>query len=192
MILFFEVNDCGVSNVCFYSAYAHYEMEATSHKGGKVHSCDLEFKVNAIRYAEMNGNASAGRKFNVDRKRIRDWRAKKEEIVELRGKAKGTKRKRCIGGGRKPFSKRLEEIVLEWIYDRRSKGLRVSRKLIMKKAKILYDDMKKGEQTEEDIDNEFLASTGWLRNFMQRNGLSLRRKTPGSRYYRNGRNTRLD
>ena len=36
--------------------------------------------------------------------------------------------------------------------------------------------MKKGEQTEEDIDNEFLARTGWLRNFMKRNGLSLRRK----------------
>ena len=55
--------------------------------------------------------------------------------------------------------------------------MRVSRKLIMKKAKILFDDMKKGEQTESDIDNEFLASTGWLRNFMKRNGLSLCRKT---------------
>ena len=152
-------------------------MEAKSHKGGKIHSYTLEFKMNAIRYAEINGNASTGRKFSVDRKRIRDWRATKEKIIELSGKEKGKKKKRCIGGGRKPFSERLEEIILEWIYDRRSKGLHVSRKLIMKKAKILFDDMKKGEQTEEDIDNEFLASTGWLRNFMKRNGLSLRQKT---------------
>ena len=46
----------------------------------------LEFKMNAIRYAEINGNASTGRKFSVDRKRIRDWRATKEKIIELSGK----------------------------------------------------------------------------------------------------------
>ena len=98
---------------------------------------------------------------------------------------------------------------------------RMNKKLLISQerrrvAKILYDNMKKGEPTEEDIDKEFLACTGWLRNFMQCNGLSLRRKTsiaqkdpdnltdklvsfvlqvrrlslqiPGSRYYRNGRN----
>ena len=55
-----------------------------------------------------------GRSFNADRKRLGDWRAKKEEIVDLTGKANGTKHTRCIGG-RKPFSERLEEIVLEWV-----------------------------------------------------------------------------
>ena len=54
----------------------------------------------------------------------------------------------------------------------------------MKKAKIVYDDMTKEPEFENDTNTDFLASTGWLRNstgclrnFMQRNGLSLRRKT---------------
>ena len=78
VILFFEVKKlCCVKRLFTYIsrrdniAYKH-EMVATPHKGGKVHSYDLEFKVNAIRYAEMHG------KFNADRKRVRDWRAKNE------------------------------------------------------------------------------------------------------------------
>ena len=80
---------------------------------------------------------------------------------------------RIEGAGRKPFNKKLDKSVLEWIHERCSKGLRVSRKLIMKKAIIMYDDMvKEGESNEQ-----FKASTGWLRGFMKRYGFSLRRKT---------------
>ena len=56
-------------------------------------------------------------------------------------KVKGKEGKRCDGAGRKPFSEKLDECVLEWVSDRRSKGLRVSRKFIMKKAKLLHDEM---------------------------------------------------
>ena len=43
----------------------------------------------------------------------------------------------------KPFSQKLEESVLKLVYDRRTKGLRVSRKMIIKKAKIMHDEMTK-------------------------------------------------
>ena len=67
----------------------------------------------------------------------------------------------------------LEETVLEWIHDRRAKALRVSRKLIMKKAKINHEEITKDKPHAES----FAASNGWLYKFMKRNGLSLRRKT---------------
>ena len=72
-----------------------------------------------------------------------------------------------LGGGRNPFCEKLEELVLQWVYDRRTKGLRLSRKMIMKKVKVkvMYDEMtKNGEENDSNID--FLASTGWLRNVM--------------------------
>ena len=53
------------------------------------------------------------------------------------------------GAKRKPFDKKLDESVLEWIHKRRSKGLRVSRKLIMKKAMVMYDMVKEGKLNEE-------------------------------------------
>jgi len=52
--------------------------------------------------------------------------------------------------------------------------LRVSRKLIMRKAKAMHDE-KAGEDTVAK--NSFQASRGWLEKFMKRNCLSLRRRT---------------
>ena len=46
---------------------------------------------------------------------------------------------RIEAAGRKPFNEKLDESVLEKIPKRRSKGLRVSRKLIIKKTIVMYD-----------------------------------------------------
>ena len=43
--------------------------------------------------------------------------------------------------------------------------------LIKKKAKIIFDTTKESSET------SFVAGRGWLRNFMRRHGLSLRRRT---------------
>ncbi|XP_022793287.1 titin-like [Stylophora pistillata] len=104
--------------------------------------------------------------------RVREWRAKKSNIEDLLGSTKGKQRSRLSGGGRKPLSAKVEELLLEWIENRRARGLRVSCKLIMKKAEVTY-------MTENNlVDNDdFKASRGWLENFIKRNGLSLRRKT---------------
>ena len=63
----------------------------------------------------------------------------------------------------------MEDVLLEWIHSRRLKGLRVSRKLIMRKALHLS----KEQQNTED----FTASNGWIQKFMRRHGLNSRRKT---------------
>ena len=70
-----------------------------------------------------------------------------------------------LEGGVKPMDVQLENQLVEWIYGRRSNGMRVSRKLIMVKAKSLYD-----ESSDADENEKFVASTGWLNNFMRRNG----------------------
>jgi hypothetical protein len=147
-----------------------------SHKGKKVSSYTTKFKLEAVAYAELiNSNRSAGEKFNVDKKRIREWRKSKDDLVATKKKDQGAKRKRLDGAGRKPLDVQMEEVLVEWIYNRRDKGLRVSRKLIMKKALFIYEEKAKNNNCENSV--KFTASTGWLQKFMRRNGLSLRRKT---------------
>ena len=148
---------------------------AMSHKGKKISSYSLKFKLEAIAYAENNSINSSSKKFNVERKRIREWKSQKEELLSLKRKDHGAKRKRLDGAGRKPLDQQMEEVLVEWIYDRREKGLRVSRKLIMKKALFIYNEKSKESDSEDSA--TFVASTGWLQKFMRRNGLSLRRKT---------------
>ena len=84
------------------------------------------------------------------------------------------KRFRVDGGERKLTDVELEEKVLSWIQQRRSNMLRVSRKLIMFKAKSIYNE-KCGDN--EELKAGFIANNGWLTKFMKRNKLSMRRRT---------------
>ena len=95
----------------------------------------MEFKREAIEYAEKNTNHKVAEKFHIAVKRIREWRQNKLKMFEPTVKPKN---KGLEGGGRKPIDLQLENRLAEWIYDRRSNGLRVSRKLIMAKVKNIY------------------------------------------------------
>ena len=68
---------------------------------------------------------------------------------------------------------KLEENLLEWIFYRRSKGLRVSRKLVKLKATKLQEEM----EIEDPTITTLKFSEGWLEKFMKRNGLTVRRCT---------------
>ena len=104
-----------------------------SHAGKKVNSYSTEFKLEAVRFAvECSSNYQAAKKFNVDRKRIREWRANQSKLESA-----SCKRKRLAGAGRKPFDLDIEEMLLEWVHERRSNGFRVSRKMIRSKARFL-------------------------------------------------------
>ena len=63
------------------------------------------------------------------------------------------KNKRLKGGGRKPLDLQLGNQLVEWIYDRISNDLRVSRKLIM--AKVKYFDESECDKNER---SPFVAS----------------------------------
>ena len=99
---------------------------------------------------------------------MREW---KKDIDKI--KATKSKRQRLDGGGRKCIDADLEEDLVHWVYEKRSKMLHVSRKVIMGKAKSIFDE----KNEDPAVKDAFIASRGWCEKFMRRPGFSLRRKT---------------
>lgn len=69
------------------------QIGATSHKGEKLRSYTTDLKLEAIEYAQQNGNKAASRKYKVAPKTIRDWKAKKNKFNQLR--------QSCTAGGKR-------------------------------------------------------------------------------------------
>ena len=145
------------------------ENQAISHKGERRQKYSMEFKKATIKCTLENSIHSAAMKFKVDRKRVLEWAQKEEKVISMKAK-----RFRVDSGGRKLTDVELEEEVLAWIQQRRSNMLRVSRKLIMFKAKSIYNE-KCGDN--EELKAGFVASNGWPTKFMKRNNLSMQRQT---------------
>ena len=112
----------------------------------------MEFKRKVINYAKENSYNGAARKFKVDRKRVREWVNQEDKVLKVKGK-----RFRVEGGGRKLTHNELEDEFLNWIHRRRENMLRVSRKLIMFKAKAIFDEKFGGDET---LKESFVASNG--------------------------------
>lgn len=142
------------------------EKQAMSHKGKKRSSYTMQFKKDAVHYAEETSVRKAAKRFRVEPKRIREWRDNSEKI-----NVRDPKKLRLEGAGRPLLDTNVEEQLLEWIYSRRSRMLRVSGKMIMFKAKSFYDEKREDDPTGQDA---FTASRGWLDKFLRRNGLSFR------------------
>lgn len=75
--------------------------ETVPRKARKIQKYCLEFKKEVIEYAEKHGNRPSSRQFQVDERRIREWRSKKNEIANLVAIQDGRQRSRLNGGGRK-------------------------------------------------------------------------------------------
>ena len=151
------------------------EPAKTSHKGEKIRSYTISFKLEVVEFAENRSITAAAQKDNVDCDSVRDWKKKKNELQELSSSVNINRRIRLGGGSWKPLSEEMEETLLEWIIERRSKMLRVSRKIIRKKAGIIHADLKCIDP--DRFDEKFEVTNGWLFKFMKRHNLSLRRKT---------------
>ena len=95
-------------------------------------SYSVSYKLDVVRFAKANSNRLAARKYQIDPKRVREWRQKESDLKEMAVRSKDVKRGK--GGGRKPCSVELEEDVLSWIRSMRSRRLRVRRKMVMRRA----------------------------------------------------------
>ena len=146
---------------------------ACSHKGEQRRSFTLTLKKRVVEYAINNSNREAARKYNIDDRRVLEWRTNINVLTDTTLKQGGGKRKRLEGGGRKIGNVDLESDLLEWIHELSANMLRVSRKLITRKAKVIHDEINEGDPA---VKESFVASRGWLEEFMKRNGLSFRRR----------------
>lgn len=123
-----------------------------SHKGERIRSYDLGFKLKVVDYATTNGNRAAAKYFRIDRKRVREWRQNESKLR----------------GGRKIIFKEIDQEIFSWMKERRQAGVRVTGKALKTQARKLH--LSKGNQS-------FKGSCGWLRCFMKRHNISFRRQT---------------
>ena len=83
----------------------------------------MEFKTQVVVYVEVNSNRSAALHFDMKPKRVREWKKDFEKI-----KSTKPNRQRLDGDGRNCIDENLEEDLVHWIYEKRSKMLHASKK----------------------------------------------------------------
>ena len=129
----------------------------------KRRSFNLSTKNEIIKLAERTNNSEAARQYGIVPSMVSRWRSSGWRMENEAGK-----RKRKFGGGRKPLSEELDERVNNWGYEQRKLKVPVTRKSVMIQARMIAAEL--------ELEG-FEASSGWLRRFMTRKNLSLRRKT---------------
>ena len=115
-------------------------------------------------YTVNHSNRAAASKFNIEPKRIGEWRSVAENYIKVK-----VKRKRLGSGERNFLDAELEEEVACWVYSMRHKILHVSRKMMIFKAKKIFNY----KTTDSASRDAFVASGGSCEKFMKCHGFSL-------------------
>lgn len=169
------------------------KLDAKSHKGMKLKSYSIEFKLEVVECAEQKSIHAAERLYKVDRKSIRSWRNSKQRLLELSASGtKGCSRKRLGGGGRKVINRQLEQRLLDWICGVVDRGEKVTGSMVIahalwlqkerhiKDAVVLEGDRDKsgsyevtasGNRNSAPKQHSLNFSRGWLEKFVLRNNL---------------------
>lgn len=128
----------------------------------KLKSYSILFKLNVLNYRANHSIADTARKYNIDRKMVRDWESHRNELLTQSMKAKRRRIVRSAAGRWSEF----EDQVLEWLNQLREQGRCVSGRMV---------------QVAHSPSLEFRASNGWLFNFLKRKRLVRRRVTTSGR-----------
>lgn len=132
---------------------------------GKRSSYTVKFKISAVKYAKEKNISEASRKFEVDRKRIREW-VSFYDAGKLQVQAPS--RKHLSGGERKLRDADIDRDIFEWCSEKRSQRIRVTGKAVFLEAQRRF---LAGGIT------SFKASRGWLEKWKARHSVSTREKT---------------
>jgi hypothetical protein len=143
----------------------------------KRHSFSLKFKIDILQEYEAGvkgkGFYALAKKYNTSASTIRGWHDKKDKIFKslLDPDISVKVARRVKGGGRKHHHEELEIMLIAWVKDRNSRGLRVKDKYIQMKARELCNQLR--ASIPDDDQSVFKASTGWLAKFKKRNHFVL-------------------
>ncbi|CAG8583210.1 4165_t:CDS:2 [Gigaspora rosea] len=130
-------------------------MEDLVHKN---RSYTVAFKLEVIAYAEDTSNRRASRFYNVDRKRVQEWRKQKTELETVKNKGQA---RVLEGRGRKAMYPALEKELLDYIKKKREEKIAVTTFMIRRKAKELgealdIDGMDMDDDIDDDIDDNMV------------------------------------
>ena len=142
-------------------------MVKASEKGKTRQSYTIQFKKDVVLYAVNHSNRAADSKFNIEPKRVREWRSVAEKFNTVKVTSK-----RLDVGGRNCLDAELEEVAC-WVYNMCQKMFHVSGTMIIFKAKKIFDD----KTTDPASRDTSVASRVWCEKFMRRHGFSLWQKT---------------
>lgn len=131
--------------------------------GGKKCSYTVEFKLKVIGYATQNGKRAAARKYDVDPKCVRRWITEREKLE------KAPKNKRAFRGKKCKYPA-VEDELYKYVIETRKSGYAVTTEMLQVEANHIA-------RRKNIPPNDFRASYGWIRRFMVRKDLSIRRRT---------------
>ncbi|CAG8833819.1 39397_t:CDS:1, partial [Gigaspora margarita] len=95
-------------------------------------SWSVREKLMVVHYFECVQNVAAtARKFDIERKQVRDWRSKKQELLNA------TPYLLILNRGRPAMYPLLEESLVKWIEAIRKKQMAITRNMVVTRAKAL-------------------------------------------------------
>ncbi|XP_060129387.1 ashwin isoform X1 [Zootoca vivipara] len=146
-----------------------HEIKSTNHHqppekmSAKRKSYSVEFKKGIVEDSQGKNLTAFCKEKKLDIRMVQKWRAEYDNL-RLQVVIGNAKKRKC-GSGRQPLFPQLEDMIIEWIADRRAKALVVRRADIQAFALAMAPLF--------EISPEFKASQHWLDGFLQRYELSL-------------------
>jgi len=129
--------------------------------GKKNNNCTASYKLKVISFAEQFGNRKAEREFGIMESSVLYWRKQNEALRNTKSDS------RAFRGPKAGKYPALED---DYFEELRNDGIAVTHDMLQLRARELA-------KSHSISDYEFKVSRGWLRRFMKRKGLSLRRRT---------------
>jgi transposase-like protein len=135
------------------------EIDIANHKPPTRRNFTSKFKLEVLSYAKVHGNRAAGRHFNVCEGAVRGWRKQEDALRH----SKQTIKKMTPPRSTWPD---LEAIMKSWIKEQRDWGNVLSMVILRNKAREFAEMLK--------IEG-FCASRMWMKRFIERNNILLKR-----------------